>query len=191
MTSRTHDIIAFSALITAAAYFPPHELNVLTMFAALVGSVVGSLVPDLDQGTNRLWELLPVGKFTGHFLRRLLLEHRTISHSFLGGFIFYNILVFVIPRLFNPIYVNTGVLVTAIMIGYISHLIADMFTKDGIPLFFPLPYKIGIPPAKSMRITTGGFVEKFIIFPGVLVYIFWIVTQKRELFLYLLRLIRS
>jgi inner membrane protein len=191
MTSRTHDIIAFASLATVAATNPPHSLNVFTLFVVIIGNIVGALVPDLDQATNRLWDLLPAGNFVGNILRHLMLQHRTISHSILGAFIFYKLLQFVLPKIFNPSFVNLHIAVIAIMIGFISHLAADMVTKEGIPLFFPFPFKIGFPPIEALRITTGKFVEKFIVFPGVLVYLGWFVIHKKEAFLFLIKLIRN
>lgn len=97
----------------------------------------------------------------------LLLQHRTISHSILGGVIFYKILEFVIPKLLNPAYVDPNIVVASIIIGFVSHIAADMITKEGVPLFFPFPFTIGFPPFKFLRITTGKFMENFIIFPSV------------------------
>jgi inner membrane protein len=191
MTARTHDIIAFASLMSVAAYFPPGELNVMTGSAAIVGNVVGALVPDMDQATNRLWDLLPVGNFFGNIFRNLMLHHRTISHSILGGFIFYKLLNFAVPKFLNPAYVNANIVVASIMIGFISHVAADMVTKEGVPLFFPLPFKIGFPPFEALRITTGKFVEKFIVFPGVIAYIVWLVANKKEELLSLIKLIHS
>lgn len=191
MTARTHDIIAFGALVTAAVYLPPKELNISTTFAALVGSVVGALVPDMDQATNRLWDLLPAGNFLGRIFRNLMLQHRTISHSILGGFVFYKLLVFAAPKLLNPGYINIQIVVAAVMIGFISHIAADALTKEGVPLLFPLPFKIGIPPIEALRITTGKFFEKFIVFPGVLAYIAWTIANKKEVLLSLVKLIQN
>lgn len=191
MTARTHDLIAFASLISVAAYFPPGELNITTGFAALVGNVVGALAPDLDQATNRLWDLLPVGNFFGNIFRNLMLHHRTISHSILGGFIFYKLLVFITPKLLNPAFVSADIVIASIMIGFISHIAADAVTKEGVPLFFPLPFKIGIPPFAALRITTGKFFEKFVVFPGILAYIVWLVANKKEELLSLVKLIHS
>ena len=191
MTARTHDIISFASLITCAAYFPPKDLNISTTFAALVGSVIGALIPDMDQATNQLWDLLPAGNIIGKILRNLMLEHRSISHSILGAYIFYKILIFVTPKLLNPDYINIQLIVISIMVGFISHMAADMITKEGIPLFFPIPFRIGFPPFETLRITTGKFMEKIVVFPGVLAYIVLIVSNKKEVLLNLVRLIKN
>lgn len=191
MTGRTHDLISFASLLTVASFYPPNSLNLTTTVACVVGSVIGALVPDMDQATNRLWDMLPAGNFVGKIFRNLMLHHRTISHSLLGSFIFYKILDVLIPKLFNPNYVNSQFIIISLLVGYISHLIADSMTKEGIPLFFPFQFKIGIPPLKFLRITTGKFMETFFIFPGTVVYIFWLIYSRKEVFLILIDLIRS
>jgi len=191
MTSRTHDMIGFASLITVAANFPPENLNVNTAIASLIGCTIGSLIPDMDQATNRLWDLLPAGNFLGRIFRNLMLEHRTISHSILGGYILYKILSFVILHLINPNYVDIELVTISIMVGFVAHVCADMLTKEGVPLLFPLPFKIGFPPIKALRITTGKFVEKVLIFPGVIVYLIWFVAYHRVQLLSLLKLIQS
>src|SRR3972149_10273116 len=191
MTSRTHDLIAFASLLTVASLNPPTQLNISTTISCLVGSVVGALAPDMDQATNRLWDLLPAGNLVGKLLRNLMLRHRTISHSLLGIFLFYKLLDFAIPKLLNPAYVNGQLVIAAVMIGLVSHIAADMFTKEGVPILFPITVKVGIPPFEVLRITTGKFVENFIVFPGVLAYIFWLVVERREVFVSLVKLIES
>lgn len=191
MTGRSHDLISLASLLTVASLYPPTSLNLTTTVSCFVGGVVGALVPDMDQATNRLWDMLPAGNFIGRILRNLMLSHRTISHSLLGIFIFYKILVFVMPKLFNADYVNITLVIASLMIGYISHIVSDSLTKDGVPLFFPLQYKVGIPPIRALRFTTGKFVESVIIFPATLVYIFYLVYTKKDIFLNLIYLIRN
>jgi inner membrane protein len=191
MTARTHDLIAFASLLTVAAINPPSSLNISTTVTCLIGSVVGALAPDMDQATNRLWDMLPGGNFVGRLLRNLMLRHRTISHSLLGIFLFYQLLNFIIPRVLNPAYVNGQLVTLAIMIGLISHIASDMVTKEGVPLLFPITIKVGIPPFEFLRITTGKFVENFVIFPAVVAYIFWLAVERRETFVNLVRLIQS
>jgi membrane-bound metal-dependent hydrolase YbcI (DUF457 family) len=56
----------------------------------------------------------------------------------------------------------------AFVIGLLSHLIMDTFTKEGVPWLLPVPFKFGLPPIKALRITTGKFTESFIVFPGLI-----------------------
>lgn len=187
MTARTHDMFAFGSLITAVALFPPSAVNVPTLLTCIVGNIVGALIPDMDQATNRLWDLLPAGNFMGKVFRHLFLSHRTISHSLLGTFIIYKFLEWGLPLVFNPAYVDVHLLLMSVMIGLISHLFADALTKDGIPLFFPLEFKIGIPPLRILRVTTGSFIENWVVLPLTIVYAAIIFHEYQSVFLTLFR----
>lgn len=183
MTGRTHDLAGFAALLTAAALFPPASLNWYTISASVIGNVVGSLIPDIDSAGNRLWDLLPAGNFVAKYARKVFFRHRTITHSLLGGFLLFKGLSLLLPRLFNEAYFDYSIVFLSIMIGYTTHLFADMLTKEGIPLLFPLKWYFGIPPISFFRIRTGSFVENFIVFPGIVVYMFFLVSQYREILL--------
>lgn len=189
MTARTHDAFAFASLLTVAVIYPPQTLNVLTLSGAIVGNIVGSLMPDMDQASNRLWDLLPAGNYVGRVFRRLFLSHRTLSHSLLGGYLFYKFLEWILPKLLNPNYVDANVIFASIMIGFVSHLIADSMTKEGIPLLFPFKFKFGIPPASSLRVTTGSWIENFIVLPGVGAYVIWFVNLNRAKLLEIINLV--
>ncbi len=191
MTGRTHNIIGFAGLVTAAALFPPTHLNGYTLAACIVGNVIGSLLPDIDDAGNRLWDFLPAGNFVGSICRRAFYRHRTITHSILGGFLVYKGLWWLLPRIFNPAYVDIKTIFISIMIGYVCHLFADMLTKDGVPLLFPFKWYFGIPPIQFLRITTGSFFENALIFPGVIVYIVLFIGKNKEQFLQLFQLVRG
>jgi inner membrane protein len=180
MTARTHDAIAFAALITVATFNPPMELNLLTAGAAVVGNIIGSTIPDMDQAGNRLYKFLPAGNFFGKILRRMFLGHRAFSHSLIGLYTIYHILQFLLFRLLNPDYVNAHIVFAAMIIGYVSHLFGDMLTKDGLPLLFPLKFRFGIPPIEAFRITTGKWIENLIVLPGTAIYIFWFIGRYQE-----------
>lgn len=47
--------------------------------------------------------------------------------------------------------------------GYASHLAADALTKSGIPLFWPLRVRVGFPPLRALRFTTGTWPEGLIV----------------------------
>lgn len=174
MLSRTHDLGAFASLITVVVVYPQTHLGMSTVIVALVANIIGSLLPDADQASNRLWDLLPGGNFLGRVFRHLFLGHRTISHSFLGAHLVYLASQWLIPRLFNNGFVNPTIIINSLMIGFVSHLILDGLTEDGVPLLFPLSWKFGIPPIRSWRIKTGHWFENRVVFPGIVVYIFWI-----------------
>lgn len=171
MTARTHDAFAFASLITVATYMQPQQISILTLFVAIVANIVGSLVPDMDQAGNRLWDLLPAGDTIGKVFRRIFYKHRTISHSLLGAFIIYKFCQFLFPYIFNPLHIDTNLILYSLMIGYASHLLADSMTKEGIPILFPFKLDLGIPPIRVLRITTGEWVENYIVLPLVGIYV--------------------
>ena len=174
MLSRTHDIGAFACLLTATIYYQPTGLSVATIIVALIANIVGALLPDADQSSNRLWDLLPAGNFIGKIFRNLFLSHRTLSHSILGFYLIYRLASWLIFRLFNPVFVDPQIIFYSLMIGYLSHILLDGLTEGGIPLLFPIKWKFGFPPIHSWRIKTGRWFENLVIFPGIVAYIFWI-----------------
>src|SRR3990167_3482114 len=101
MTARTHDAFAFASLITVATIYPPTALNLYTLFASVVGNIVGALIPDMDDGGNRLWDLLPAGNFLGKIFRRVFYKHRSITHSLVGVYLIYKFLEWGLPKLLN------------------------------------------------------------------------------------------
>ncbi len=187
MVAKTHNAIAFATLITFSAFYPPSSLNLPTLFGAIIANNIGGLIPDMDSGGNYLWGLLPQGKFLGRFLRKIFYKHRTITHSFLGLFLVFNFLNLLIPKLFNPSFVNPETIIVSIMIGFISHLVADSLTEEGIPLLFPLKINFGFPPIRPLRIKTGHWFENFVVFPVVWVYLFWFVYSNQNSFLQILK----
>lgn len=115
--------------------------------------------------------------------------HRNLTHSFLGVFLVYHILKFLLYIFLNPQFVNIDIIFASMMIGYISHLVGDALTKDGLPLLFPLKLKFGFPPFSALRITAGNWIENLIILPGAAAYIFWFIGNNHDEFVRLLRVI--
>jgi len=171
MTARTHDAFAFASLITVAAFFPPTSLNLLTLFMAVIANNIGALIPDMDSAGNRLWDLLPLGDHLAKIFRRIFYKHRTLSHSFIGVVVIYLFLSWFLLLILNTEFLNPNVILVAIMVGYISHIFADSMTKEGVPLLFPFKIDFGIPPISALRITTGSWLEKYLVYPGVWTYL--------------------
>ncbi|MBI2029640.1 metal-dependent hydrolase [Candidatus Gottesmanbacteria bacterium] len=187
MTGRTHDLAAFTALNIVFVTHPPPQMTIATVIAALGANMIGGLLPDIDNATADIWDKVRGGRVIGHLIQPLIGSHRMISHSIFGlaiiGYLLKNI---ILPVIGTVILVDMNIIFDALMIGYISHLVVDSFTTQGIPLFFPIPVRIGFPPNKHLRIKTGGLLEKILIFPGLLFingYLIYTNYQFYEIFL--------
>lgn len=102
-----------------------------TADAALL--VLGSLLPDIDNSKSMLGRYVP-------FIHRIF-GHRTLTHSF----IFLVMLYFINPFL---------------AVGGLVHIILDVMTAGGCPLFYPFGKRFRM----SGRIVTGGLFEGFVFF---------------------------
>lgn len=168
MTGRTHDLAAFTALTYVMATQPIPDVTLGTAIVALSANLIGGLAPDLDQPTAALWNRIPAGSIIGRILHPLFGGHRFLSHSILGIFLAGFIVKVFLTVASNTLIVDTSVVWWGFMIGFISHLIMDTFTRDGVPWLFPIPIRLGIPPIRILRMKTKGFIEQMIIFPGLL-----------------------
>lgn len=175
MTGRTHDLAAITALAAIVLFEPLRTVSLGTALAAILANQIGGIAPDIDQPTAPFWRNLPVGGYVGRIFDRALGGHRFLTHSLLGvalfGLVFHFGLQFLHPLLGS---IDSGLVWWAFMIGIISHLIMDSFTKEGVPWLLPIPFKFGLPPLKSMRLTTGKKLESFVVFPGLVVLIAWL-----------------
>lgn len=175
MTARTHDLAAITALAIVAVVHGVPALTLSTLFIALLANQIGGIAPDIDQPTAPLWRNLPVGHVFGKVVDRLLGGHRFLSHSLLGvalfGFLAKLLLNFLHPLMPK---VDNGIVWWAFIIGMLSHLVMDTLTKEGVPWLLPIPFKLGIPPVKALRITTGKWRENFVVIPLLLITDFWL-----------------
>jgi len=170
MTFRTHQTGAYAALLTVVIYMHVGGVSTATAITTLIANVIGALLPDMDQVSNRLWDLLPIGHLFGKVFGKLFLGHRSLSHSFLGIFLVYKGAMWLIPKLLNSNFVNVESVVWGLLVGYGSHLLLDGLTEEGLPLLFPIRWKFGFPPWKKLRIHTGRWAEKWLVFPLLLIY---------------------
>lgn len=171
MLARTHDLAAITALGVVVILSPERTITLSTAIAAVFANLIGGITPDIDQPTAPFWRNLPIGGIIGRMFDKLLGGHRFLTHSLLGlamiGFAAHWLLLFLHPILGA---INIGFVWWAYMIGMLSHLIMDSFTKEGVPWLLPIPIKFGIPPLKALRITTGKAMETLMVFPGILLF---------------------
>ncbi len=184
MTGRTHDLAAITALGVIFVLRPEQTITLSTAITAILANQVGGITPDIDQPTAPFWRNLPIGGAVGKAFGKLLGGHRFITHSIVG-LVLFGYLSHLMLRFTHPLMpsVNIDLVWWAFVIGMISHLVMDTFTKEGVPWLLPIPIKFGIPPLRSLRITTDKAVENFLVFPGLLAVnaIFYSVQHQRVL----------
>ena len=179
MIARTHDLAAATALMAVVLAQPLHSVTVATAVTALIANQIGGIAPDIDQPTAPFWRNLPIAGLFGKLVGKTLGGHRFLSHSLLGlalfGFVAHWLLEFlhpVIPK------VDVGLVWWSFMIGMASHLVMDSFTKEGVPWLLPIPFKFGFPPLRRLRITTGTWVERFLVLPGLIAISVWLFASN-------------
>lgn len=187
MTGRTHDLAGFTALSLVVATVPQPEMSLATALVSLSACLIGALAPDIDQSTANLWRRLPAGSAFGKLLAPILGGHRMISHSIIGIFIFGFLLKALLNVVGTIVLVDMDIVWWAFMIGFVSHLIVDSITRDGVPWLFPIPINFGFPPLRFMRFKTGGVIEKSVVFPALLIINIWIYYTYYDQFITLLK----
>ena len=146
MTGRTHDLAAFTALSYVVATQSLQPVSLATGIVSIMATLVGGLTPDIDQPTADLWHKFPAGSLIGRILHPLLGGHRYISHSIVGVILLGWFSKLLLGKIGQVLLVDINIVWTAFMIGYVSHLIMDSFTQEGVPWLFPIPFRFGFPP---------------------------------------------
>ncbi len=175
MTARTHDLGAITALGFVIMIVPLQTITLSTAIIGLLANQLGGIAPDIDQPTAPFWRNLPSGSFFGRIVDKMLGGHRFLSHSLIGIALF-GFLSNLLLHFLQPIMPHVDIMIVwyAFLIGMISHVVLDTFTKEGVPWLLPIPLKIGIPPIKRFRITTGKHVEFLVVFPALLILDIWL-----------------
>lgn len=154
MTSQTHIFFAQFCL-AFASIGQGIELNTANALAC----AIGSLSPDIDNSTSFLGRLIPISKT----IERKF-GHRTIFHS-----IFAILLLIALA-----VAIKTQIL-ASFTIGYISHILIDCTSIQGVKIFYPLSIKNAVFPfdtqqPEAYRIKVGSTADI------VLGFIFLILT---------------
>lgn len=188
MTGRTHDLAGFTLLNIVFVSVTLPTMTLSTAVGAFSMVFIGALTPDIDQPTADLWRRLPAGNIIGRIISPILGSHRMISHSFIGIGIFAYGSYLLFQRLASIILLDMSIIWYGFMIGFVSHLLIDLLNKEGLPLFFPFPFKVGFPPLKRLRLKAGGMIEKTIVFPTLMIINAYIIWSNYHLYLDFFRL---
>ncbi len=178
MTARTHDVAAITFLGVAFIVSPLEKISLITFVLCILFNQIGGVLPDIDQPTAPFWKNLPMSRPIGRVVDKALLGgHRFITHSLLGLVLFSLLLTFLL-RLLKTTNINLHLVLFSFMIGYLSHLIMDSMTKEGVPWLIPITKKLGFPPIKRLRMTTGSIIEHMIVLPSLVVFDLILITQN-------------
>jgi inner membrane protein len=120
MMARSHVVVGLAAWLAAAPLLHAAPLDP----AGLLLAAAGSLLPDIDH--PRSW----VGRRTWPVSTAIasVLGHRGITHSAIA-------VIGLTMLLLHAGYRRSGV--SAVIVGYLSHLAADMLTPQGLRLAWP------------------------------------------------------
>jgi inner membrane protein len=132
MMARSHVIVGLAAWVAAAPM-----LHVATLDPIYLGlAVTGSLLPDIDHPKS--W----VGRRTRPVSTAIAaaFSHRGITHSAIA-------VIGLTAVLLHAGYRRTAI--SPLVVGYLSHLAADMLTPRGLRLAWPLRKTWGLPLCRT------------------------------------------
>lgn len=154
MNGKTHIVLGLWSGMGAAALVtspPPQAL----LFMAVGG--LAAALPDIDHPRAHLRQRLGcLGHIAFGWLR-----HRGPTHSITALTLVAIISLHVIPAFALPV-----------MLGYASHLIADLMTPRGLAVLWPVVGRVVWLLPKWLRITTGGGRER-LLRVALLLALFW------------------
>ncbi len=134
---RTH--LIFSFLIGLLII---NSFNIQNKIIFIIILLIASALPDIDSYKSKIGKKIkPIS-----FLINLFFRHRGIFHS-----PFILILISLVIALINP------EIAAAFFIGYLSHLVLDSLTPEGIMFFYPFSKK-----RTKGRIRTGSLFENIL-----------------------------
>ena len=116
------------------------NVNIFESKYTIALTVFACILPDIDHTKSLIGKLFfPLSKYLS-----VRFGHRTITHSL----IVFLPLVFLVHFL-EKFYLNTSEYYLIFLFGYLSHLILDMITIQGIPLFYPFNKNPCVIPSRS------------------------------------------
>lgn len=144
MMGHTHMLIGAAAAI--ALHVRDSDPAALAV-TALAGAV-GALLPDVDSDESEIRQMTRTSRSAGvggRLVSLLMPSHRGITHSLLAVG-----LLALAAQWIGQAWVWPAVT------GYVSHLLADALTRQGVPLWWPLRWRLRGP------ISTGSLIEHLI-----------------------------
>lgn len=160
MMGRTHWVIGGASWLggmVAANTGGNLPLNPTVIAGGFVIASIAALLPDIDTKNSLASKMLgPVTGIISWVVRKTFGGHRKITHSLIGA----GIMGLAVFGTSQALHIQPWV-GAAVMIGWLSHVIVDMITREGCPLLWPFSkVKYGL-----HFVTTGKRAEKLLIHP--------------------------
>lgn len=134
MMGRTHLVIGGATWLGLAAWHVMPYSGITAIASGWFLAALAALGPDLDQKQSMGSRLLgPVTQGISWVVRSVSGGHRKLTHSLLGT-AFVGLLIGACVTMLHLI----PWIALAVMIGWLSHIAADMLTVEGCPLFYPV-----------------------------------------------------
>lgn len=135
------------------------SVNIFASPLFIAATVIGSLLPDIDHTKSWIGKaVFPLAKWLSKNY-----GHRTITHS-----IFFLLGVYLMSVFVEKNFREDYSVSTILLFAMLSHLIFDMVTVAGIPLFYPFYKNPCVLPANpDMRIRSGNIRQE-----GIILFIF-------------------
>lgn len=167
----TFGIISQHYLVQHLPIMQNATLPTLMLSASFVaGSVLGSLMPDIDHRGSYLGRRLPLLSW----LTNATVGHRGATHAPFIAVAFATVLAFLSARFLSGVYELYCLLfIAGCMIGAFSHIFLDALTKSGVPLLYPFSkkhYRIG-------NFKTGGIGETLLTL-AMIIFVIWFVSKR-------------
>lgn len=191
MTGRTHDLAAFTLLNAAFIYMHAPQMTLGTAICAFSANMIGGLLPDIDDASADIWDKVRAGSLLAKLIKPIVGSHRMLSHSIIGMAIIGFLLKHLLTVASTIVLVDMNIVWWSVMIGYLSHLLADSVTTEGVPWLLPIHIRFGFPPIRWLRIKTGTWSESLIFVPlliGTNAYLFY--TQYQTYFIFFRSIIK-
>lgn len=165
MLAKTHITFALSLASIGVFIIQPFILIESTHLLIFYFAVAfGAIFPDIDEPHSKIGRM-----FIGvSHLMNAIFGHRGFTHS-LPFITILSLLVFMlctfesVRTFINGFYENTLVfLVSGFILGNLLHLLGDMMTLSGVPIFLPFKSKKYFALPKVLRFRTSGLADQVI-----------------------------
>lgn len=151
MNHQAHKVGGVCAATITATLLYANDIQtgngLIAVVPMLIGGYFGGLLPDIDHPGSKMGRALyPIA-----WVVNKLFGHRGATHSLLA--LLLTSILFLLPSFLLdgfPAFLYTQFAI-GVSVGFLSHLLLDMSTKSGIPLFYPFIRK----SQRIARFTTG------------------------------------